>query len=397
MRKILYFIFVILILFSCNAGRKKPITSENIADCDGALPIFQSGRSLTELPGTSGIKDEFKEYAALKNLEIGNSVWFSFIAEYDGKFNLKAETETGDLNLVVFQTDGNDICGDIESGRAEIKRMLVRETSSIVWLVDRDIKNGLRSLNMAKGNKIHFVIFTGKTKKTSINMEVELVPNDVEQITKPSDNKGLIIDLTEDIPGNITTIELRDIETGEPVVANIYLSGLKGIEIREKASDLLFQPEKSGLMSIACSVEGYFFVDRLEEVSPTQEKKIEIRLQQLKKGKSLQLEEIQFKPSTSTFLTSAEPVLLRLKEFMGLNAKVKIEIQGHVYEPNSTTLAGQKMSEARAKRVMLYLINSGINKKRMTAVGYGADRPVYPNPTSRGQEQANRRVEIIIL
>jgi hypothetical protein len=179
MRKLLHFFAIILVLFSCGAGKGKPITSENIADCDGALPILQSGTSRTELPGTSGKKDEFKQYAALKDLEVGNSVWFSFIAEYDGKFNLKAETETGDLNLVVFQSDGKDICGDIESGRAEIKRMLVREVSPIVWLTNRDIKNGLRPLNMRKGDKIHFVIFTRKNKKTKIEMDVELVPNNV--------------------------------------------------------------------------------------------------------------------------------------------------------------------------------------------------------------------------
>ena len=200
MRNLFHFILILVLVISCGLGQRKPITSENIADCDGALPILQSGKSRTELPGTSGKKDEFKQYAALQDLEVGNSVWFSFIAEYDGKFTLKAETETGDLNLVVFQTDGKDICGDIESGRAEIKRMLVRETSPIVWLIDRDIKNGLRTLNMRKGDKIHFVIFTRKVKKTIINMEVELVPNNVEQMVRRNDNKKLVVDLTEDIP-----------------------------------------------------------------------------------------------------------------------------------------------------------------------------------------------------
>ena len=64
---------------------------------------------------------------------------------------------------------------------------------------------------------------------------------------------------------------MRDIETGDPVVASIHLFGIKGMEIREKASDLLFQPEKNGLMSIECTVEGYFFVDRQEEISPYNE------------------------------------------------------------------------------------------------------------------------------
>jgi len=397
MRNLPHFLLIVLISFSCASGKGKLITSDNIADCDGALPILQSGTSRTELPGTAGKKDEFTEYAALKDLEVGNSVWFSFIAEFDGKFTLKAETESGDLNLVVFQTDGKDICGDIESGRAEIKRMLVREESPIVWLINRDIKNGLRPLNMRKGDKIHFVIFTRKTRKTKITMDVELVPNNVEQIFKPSDNKKKLVDLTEENPGPTTTIELRDIETGDPVVATIHLYGTKDDEITEKASDLIFQPNRSGLLSIACSVEGYFFVDRKDEVSPNSEKIIEIKLQQLKKGKSVQLEDIQFKPGTTEFLPSAEPVLLRLREFMGLNAKINIEIQGHVFEPNATTAGGQKMSEDRAKRVMIYLVNGGINKKRMKAVGYGASRPIYPNPVRKEEEQANRRVEIVIL
>lgn len=397
MRKLLHFVLIILVLFSCAAGKQKVVVSENIADCDGALPILQSGTSRTELPGSTGKKNEFTSYAALKDLEVGNSVWFSFIAEYDGKFNLKADTEIGDLNLVVFQTDGKDICGDIESGKAEIKRMLVRELSNTVWLVDREIKNGLRSLNMQKGDKIHFVIFTRKNKKTKISMNIDLVPNIVDHIIKPSDNKKKIVDLTKDNPGSVTSISLIDVETGDPVVATIHLHGLKDLNITEKASELLFHPNKSGLMKIECSVEGYFFLDRLEEISTNTEKRIEIKLQQLKKGKSAQLEEIQFKPGTSEFLPSAEPVLLRLREFMGLNETIKIEIQGHVYEPSETTTSGQKMSESRAKQVMKYLVNSGINKKRLKAVGYGASRPIYPNAQRKEEEQANRRVEIVIL
>jgi outer membrane protein OmpA-like peptidoglycan-associated protein len=397
MLKLLHAFIISVILFSCAIGNRKPITSDNIADCGGALPILQSGTSRTELPGTSGNKDEFREYLALKDLEVGNSVWFSFIAEYDGKFNLKAETESGDLNLVVFQTDGKDICGDIESGRAEIKRMLVREESPTVWLINRNIKNGLSALPMRKGDKIHFVIFTRKNRKTKISLDVNLVPNKVDQIVMASDNKKKIVDLTKDKIGNVTTIELRDAETGDPVIAFIHLHGIKELEITEKASDLLFHPNRSGLMLIECSVEGYFFVDRKEEVSFNNDKKIEIKLQQLKKGKSAQLEDISFKPGTSEFLPSAEPVLLRLREFMGLNSKINIEIQGHVYEPNETTAGGQKMSEARAKQVKKYLVNGGINEKRMEAVGYGASKPIYPNPQRNEEEQANRRVEIVIL
>ncbi|MFA7273164.1 MAG: OmpA family protein [Crocinitomicaceae bacterium] len=396
MNKIFHILLVTVLLISCGLGKNAVISSENIADCDGALPILQSGASSTELPGSAGKKNEFKEYAALKDLVVGNSVWYSFIAEYDGKFNLKAETASGDLNLVVFQTDGNDICGDIQSGRAEIKRLLVDETLNEVSLTDRNLKNALYPLPMRKGDVIYFVIFARKNKKTNISMTVDLVPNNVEQVFRPSDNKKRVVDLTEEFTPYKTTIQLRDAESGDPVIANIHITGLKGSEITQKASDLIFQPTRSGLASIKCNEEGYFFITRLEDIASISNDTIEIKMQRLKKGKSVQLEDIQFKPGTSEFMPSAEPALLRLREFMGLNSTINIEIQGHVYEPSETTAAGQKMSQARAEQVMKYLVNSGINKKRMTAVGYGASKPVFPNAKRKEEEQMNRRVEILI-
>ena len=55
-----------------------------------------------------------------------------------------------------------------------------------------------------------------------------------------------------------------------------------------------------------------------------------------------------------------------------------------------------KLSERRAKAVMDYLADvSGIERSRLTAVGYGFDRPVAPNDTEANM-QKNRRTEIYI-
>ena len=76
---------------------------------------------------------------------------------------------------------------------------------------------------------------------------------------------------------------------------------------------------------------------------------------------------------------------------------LNIEIQGHVYEPGEdNSFSGQKMSEARAKRIMKYLTDHGISKERLTAIGYGNTAPIYKNPKTYSEEQANRRVEILI-
>lgn len=397
MLKGLYIYFLLAVFFSCALTKDKGISQVNVADCNGAVQLFQTGSSVIDMPGNSGKNDEFASYQVLKDVTVINSVWFSFIADYDGKFTLRADTEISDLNLVVFQTNGKDICGDIASGKAEIKRMLIKEDYPSVWLTDRNIKNALYPIQMRKGDKISFVIFTKKKRKTRLKLYIELLPSVVETIINNSDNKSLIVDLTDDFTANKTRIEIRDVESGDPVIASIRLSGMSDLAGGYKASDLIFSPAKSGMLKIQCNQEGYFFVDRNEDVNPKDDKTIQIYFQRLLKGKSLQLEDISFKTNSAELLETAEPVLIRLREFLTLNADINVEIQGHVYEQGKTTSDGMLVSEARAKRVMNYLISYGIDRKRLTAVGYGGTKPVFKNPTRSEEEQANRRVEILIL
>jgi outer membrane protein OmpA-like peptidoglycan-associated protein len=82
---------------------------------------------------------------------------------------------------------------------------------------------------------------------------------------------------------------------------------------------------------------------------------------------------------------------------LALNAGIKIEIQGHVNETGQSSFDGQQISEARAKRVKKYLVENGINKDRLTTIGLGNTKPIYPNPKLASEEQANRRVEIKII
>lgn len=397
MLKGLNFFLLLIVFLSCGVGKGKGVVSQHIADCEGAINLFNAGNSVVDLPGTTGKKAEFRAYHVLKNIKIVNEVWFSFIADYDGKFILRADTEINDLNLVVFQTSGRNICADIASGKAEIKRMLIKEDYPSIWLTDRNIKNALYPIEMRKGDKINFVIFTKKKRKTRIKLYVELLPNVVEHIVSSSDNKSKVIDLTDEFASNKTRIEIRDVKSGDPVVANIRLNGITNVKGQYKASDLILRPDKGGTLQIECDQSGYFFVDQKEDVNPKRDKTITIHFKRVEKGESMQLEEIQFKPNSSELLASGRPVLVRLREFLALNADMQVEIQGHVFEKGKSTNDGLLVSQARAKRVMKYLVDSGINAKRMKAVGYGGSKPVYANPKKASEEQANRRVEIKIL
>ncbi len=72
-------------------------------------------------------------------------------------------------------------------------------------------------------------------------------------------------------------------------------------------------------------------------------------------------------------------------------------IEGHAdRRPKSERNYNIRLSERRARAVMNYLVNvGGISADRLTAHGYGFDRPVAPNDSEENM-QKNRRTEIYI-
>ena len=105
---------------------------------------------------------------------------------------------------------------------------------------------------------------------------------------------------------------------------------------------------------------------------------------------------IFFVGGLAIILDESLPRLKKLRDFLVLNESVSIEIQGHVNEEGSNSLRSKQLSKNRAKKIMDYLIKSGINPKRLSAVGMGNSMPVYKNPETDEQREANRRVEIKI-
>jgi len=80
---------------------------------------------------------------------------------------------------------------------------------------------------------------------------------------------------------------------------------------------------------------------------------------------------------------------------MNDNPNIKIEISGHTDNIGSAAY-NQKLSESRAKAVVDYLIEHGIDRSRLSYMGYGFEKPIAPNDTEEGR-QLNRRVEFKIV
>ena len=83
-------------------------------------------------------------------------------------------------------------------------------------------------------------------------------------------------------------------------------------------------------------------------------------------------------------------------ELLLKNANVNIEIAGHTDNIGSAKY-NKTLSERRAKSVFTYLVEKGIDGARLTAVGYGKDKPLVTNDQEKEGREINRRVEFKIL
>jgi outer membrane protein OmpA-like peptidoglycan-associated protein len=89
--------------------------------------------------------------------------------------------------------------------------------------------------------------------------------------------------------------------------------------------------------------------------------------------------------------------MLRLRDFMLFNPSVNLEIKGHVHKIGKNYILNRRLSRRRANSIRKYLIQNGIDKKRLRAKGYGNTMMRYPEPNTPEEIQANRRVEVKII
>lgn len=93
----------------------------------------------------------------------------------------------------------------------------------------------------------------------------------------------------------------------------------------------------------------------------------------------------------------------RLLNMMTQNPKVRIQIEGHICcvdnMPDAMDLDTRKLdlSVNRAKFVCEYLEQRGVNKNRLTYIGFGKSRPIIANEQNEQEASTNRRVEIRVL
>lgn len=360
--------------------------SSNISDCSGAIEL-QINKSLqprfTKRPGE--INDLAAYSKKLQELET-NSLWLKFSTNNSGILRLAIKKSNFPLEYSLFILKPDEGCPAIIDASTNLVRHEVVDKDGGIFRID--------SIAYQKNQIVYICLNTTPNIKEGIEIQNQFIVGDTQK--ENQEIKPKLYDFRPISTDKPYHIMIRDMETGQPIIAKVIISGSKTNNALYKASDFIFTNVNNLKMELKISAKGYFFKDVSINNRGEESKEKIIQLKRLKKDQLIELESIKFEPQTDIFLPEAVPKLRRLRDFMVINPDVEIEIQGHVNLLGDNTIGAKSLSKKRAKRVRKFLADNGIDENRISVYGFGNSKMIYPKAETEDERQANRRVEIRI-
>lgn len=331
----------------------------------------------------------------------------------DGKtlyFSSKGHNSMGgfDIFSTVLQDDGT------WSEPVNIGYPINTPDDDVFFVVSASGRHGYYSSFKQNGHgekDIYIITFLGPEKPPQLNSEDPLIAS----LEKPIEE--IVVEPTVKMPDSdvaILTGIVRDAKTLDPVGSQIELVDNEENEIiaeftsDSKTGKFLVSLPSGKNYGIAVKSEGYLFHSEnfnIPQSSGYKQYELVVDLKKLEVGQSIILKNIFFDLDKYSLRPESKNELERLTKLMNDNPTMRIEISGHT-DIRGNDSYNQKLSENRAKAVVDYLVDKGIDKGRMEYAGYGEEQNVISEAeinklkTSKEKEEAhqqNRRTEFKIL
>lgn len=103
--------------------------------------------------------------------------------------------------------------------------------------------------------------------------------------------------------------------------------------------------------------------------------------------------DIHFDTGKATIRSESQAIVEQIGKLLRDHSALKVSVEGHT-DNVGTPAANKKLSQDRAAAVMAAVGRLGIPVARMSATGWGQEKPVADNRTEEGRAK-NRRVEIV--
>jgi outer membrane protein OmpA-like peptidoglycan-associated protein len=205
-------------------------------------------------------------------------------------------------------------------------------------------------------------------------------------------------DVIKPMKGAILSLYMIDKKTKEKIFINRDTTGVDGTYVFDLQPDQDYKFEMEGTQyfneQVNMSTDGINFTYTIE-MPP-------IWVNMLPTDKPIVLKNVYYEFDKAELSAGAKKVIdTTLFEIMNKAEDIIVEVSSHTdslgdYEYN------KKLSQDRAQNVVNYLISRGVDRKRLIALGYGAEKPVAPNYKPDGSDypegrEQNRRTEFRVV
>jgi outer membrane protein OmpA-like peptidoglycan-associated protein len=203
------------------------------------------------------------------------------------------------------------------------------------------------------------------------------------------------------------TGHIRDADTGAAISsASVKLADPQNKELTASADSsggFRFEQITPGNATVTVDAEGYLTAVQQVDVKPRTENGADVALKKRPKNPLVTVgkqeinikQQIQFAVDSATILPESSQLLTEIADVLIKNPRIRrVEIQGHT-DNSGTPDHNKVLSEDRANAVRTWLTSHGVAADRLTAKGYGQDKPLVPNVTGANKAR-NRRVQFII-
>jgi len=354
-------------------------------NCEQGISLSHNNFYHLAFQGRKGVdKSDLKGYAQNQNLS-KNQIWLYFDPPSSGLIQLNTRETEVQFSTFVFAEHNEGICNDFSKGQA---KLLFNEINNeILHQKSLYIEGGIR----------YAIVLVGKEKRSdSLELEINFSPQDA-QGNEIIDS--LLFDLTSPSRDKKFSLCIRNSQNKKPVKGKISFNGSNELDGAYVASDLIMNLKRNvKKCELKIDAEGFLSFDKEDYEIILEEDGCHdtIYLKPLIRGTVAKIDEIYFAAGMAIILEESAPKLNRLRDFLLVNPTVHIEIQGHVNGDGKKLMKSKRLSKKRAKSVLIYLINAGISKDRLSARGFGFTNPVYAHPKNEMEKEANRRVEVLI-
>lgn len=369
------------LFFVINAFRW--FSQSDYANCEGNISVNANTWYDTRFQGKSGKNKSGISYYCNLPIHSNNLIYFHFSPNSNGRLSINTKTLKDTLILFVFEVPSSMDC-----------KAIAKRNANLI-ACERRIPNDTIVQNyQIQGKKnYYFVLYSNSKGVIPISFKVNFLALNEDGLPMKD---SIMLDLVNDFTLPIYEMHVRNAIDKQPVTALVSFFASSSLDGTYNGSDIMLNNQKKLLSNIQISTEGYYPKEIINHTVTAKGQSDTFYLTPITHGSITKLEDIFFVGGLANILDESMPRLKKLRDFMVLNENISIEIQGHVNDDGGNSLSSKRLSKKRAKKIMEYLIQSGVDPERMSAVGMGNTMPVYANPETDKQKEANRRVEIKI-